>query len=309
MYLLIIEFYFILKSKIQKTDEPFDSLTDFEKQKIIQEKLRIKNLNQITINVHDNNDNEHIKTPLYRLTREMKHEALNKMRQPDPKSNRTANNLIIETSQIITPLKYNEKMLKRNVTSKTLLINTDQTGGDEDRYEEEIKNNIQHQYLPESELKIQTKDGKLFEKNVEPIYPMEFTKWVKGIDLKPSNNLKKHKPIRGKRRWTKLPDQAQPEMNRPETINNNKKQENFWHLMPSTDDNDLHKLSKTNPTFGFIIEKWQNKWLSGSRWQMAHIDELILDLSSKEDNIRFKAVVVCSRGIEKTYSMNKKISL
>ena len=49
-----------------------------------------------------------------------------------------------------------------------------------------------------------------------------------------------------------------------------------------------------------MILEWRRRWQIGSRWDCAEIDELIRDMKDINANIRFQAVVICSRAAEYT---------
>jgi hypothetical protein len=47
-----------------------------------------------------------------------------------------------------------------------------------------------------------------------------------------------------------------------------------------------------------FFQEWRRKWQIGSRWACAEVDELIRDMKDIHANVRFQAVVVCSRAAE-----------
>ena len=57
------------------------------------------------------------------------------------------------------------------------------------------------------------------------------------------------------------------------------------------------------------IKEWRRRWQIGSRWNVAEIDELIKDMKDIHANIRFQAVVVCSRAAEFVNQSKPKIKL
>jgi hypothetical protein len=77
--------------------------------------------------------------------------------------------------------------------------------------------------------------------------------------------------------------------------------------MPTTPDTELRKILKSNLTVAKIIDEWRSKWQITNKWSLAEIDELINDMKSEEANIRFQAVVVCSRAAEQIQLMIDKI--
>lgn len=82
----------------------------------------------------------------------------------------------------------------------------------------------------------------------------------------------------------------------------------FSHLMKMTPDTHLKNLIKSNKTLSKIIEDWRKRWLTGSKWTMAELDQLINDMKNNSANVRYQAVVVCSRAVEQLGLMVEKIS-
>ena len=92
-------------------------------------------------------------------------------------------------------------------------------------------------------------------------------------------------------------------MNKPNGVEIN----NFWHLLPITPDTQLRKVLKSNQTVAKVVEEWRRRWQTGNRWNLADIDDLITDMNHDHANIRFQAVVVCSRAAEQIQLMLAKL--
>ena len=78
-------------------------------------------------------------------------------------------------------------------------------------------------------------------------------------------------------------------------------------MLPTTPDTQLRKILKSNQTVAKVVEEWRRKWQSGNRWTLAEIEELITDMNNSNANIRFQAVVVCSRAAEQIQMMLTKL--
>lgn len=57
-----------------------------------------------------------------------------------------------------------------------------------------------------NEGQIILENGPAFKKDLEPVYPIQFTKWVADIDLSPVDKPQLKRPTKGKRRWKTLPE-------------------------------------------------------------------------------------------------------
>jgi hypothetical protein len=89
-------------------------------------------------------------------------------------------------------------------------------------------------------------------------------------------------------------------MNKPEG-------EDYWQLLPITPDVYIRKIVKDNLTVGQIIKEWRSKWQTSNRWTLAEVDQLISDMKSENSGVRFQAVVVCSRAVERIQSIVDKL--
>ena len=57
------------------------------------------------------------------------------------------------------------------------------------------------------ETQIVLENSKVFKKKINPVYPVEFTNWVSGIELKPNNRPDFKKPTKGvPKKWKDLPE-------------------------------------------------------------------------------------------------------
>ncbi len=53
------------------------------------------------------------------------------------------------------------------------------------------------------------------------------------------------------------------------------KLDNYWNLMPpTTTDNQLRKIAKSNLTVARIVDEWRKRWQTSNRWTIAQIDEV-----------------------------------
>jgi hypothetical protein len=82
----------------------------------------------------------------------------------------------------------------------------------------------------------------------------------------------------------------------------------YWNLLPLTPDIHLRKVLRENATLAQIIKEWRSKWQTSSRWTLAEIDQLIDDMKSDNSSVRFQAVVVLARAVEKIQIMVDKLS-
>lgn len=55
------------------------------------------------------------------------------------------------------------------------------------------------------------------------------------------------------------------------------------------------------------ILDWRRQWQTSNRWTLAEIDHLIKDMKSEHANVRFQAVVVCSRAVEQIQLLIDKL--
>jgi hypothetical protein len=90
-------------------------------------------------------------------------------------------------------------------------------------------------------------------------------------------------------------------MNRPD-------QGDYWQLLPITPDVRIRRIAKDNLTVGNIIKEWRAKWQTSNRWTLAEIDQLINDMRNENSGVRFQAVVVCSRAVERIQTIVDKLS-
>ncbi len=185
-------------------------------------------------------------------------------------------------------------LAKKIVTSKTLLTSRSD-------YEKEIiaaGGRLKHNYTANNHKTIELTDGKTFTKNVQEVFPAEFTAWISGVDL-----AAEARPVKGKKRWTDYPtltDDAR-------LLNPNDQVVSYWQLLPTTSDTQLKKVAKQNLTVARIVDEWRRKWQTTSRWTMAEIDELIADMGDESASVRFQAVVVCTRAVEQVQLMVEKV--
>lgn len=56
--------------------------------------------------------------------------------------------------------------------------------------------------------------------------------------------------------------------------------------MPTATDPRLHQILKTNTTVSRIVEEWRRKWLVGSQWFDADVNELFEDLHDIHAHVR-----------------------
>lgn len=66
-----------------------------------------------------------------------------------------------------------------------------------------LEGNVTHTFKRD-EKKIKLEDGTEFEKSLQSVFPIEFTQWISGVQL--VKNAKDKRPVKGKKRWTKLPE-------------------------------------------------------------------------------------------------------
>jgi hypothetical protein len=75
----------------------------------------------------------------------------------------------------------------------------------ENAYQIEMINN-QTKHVPTGDDNlIKLDNGKSFQKSLQEVYPADFTAWVSGIELKPKDKPEMKKPVRGKKKWKRLP--------------------------------------------------------------------------------------------------------
>ncbi|CAF0950950.1 unnamed protein product [Brachionus calyciflorus] len=284
-----------------------DSLSEFEKQKIKEEKDRLKaekmlkeNPSQTSIDLEKSNDRNEEKIPLYRLPHGLKQIELEKTKRPDPNYNTTAKNLDIEPSRVLSPKNYVKRMEDKNVTEKSLMKI-------EDSYTNEMLAGNDKQIFTKDKEKIYLENGKTFTKSYQTVYPEEFTVWLNGAELETKVNEEKNKkPTKGLKKWKKYPELIDNyKMNKPVELNDNT---NFWHLLPSvTPDTELRKILKSNFTVAKILDEWRHRWETNNKWTLAEVEQLINDMKSDQANIRFQAVVICSRAIERMQLLIDKL--
>lgn len=77
--------------------------------------------------------------------------------------------------------------------------------------------------------------------------------------------------------------------------------------MPTTPDSQLKRIAKSNLTVAKIVDEWRKKWQTTSHWTIAEIEELIMDMNDESPNIRFQAVVICTRAVERIQVMIDKL--
>jgi hypothetical protein len=95
-------------------------------------------------------------------------------------------------------------------------------------------------------------------------------------------------------------------MNNPYDEKSTTNSNNFWHLLPTTSNLQLKKVLKSNLTVSRLVDEWRRRWQTSSRWKLADINELIRDMNHERANVRFLAVVVCSRAAEQFQLMIDK---
>jgi hypothetical protein len=84
--------------------------------------------------------------------------------------------------------------------------------------------------------------------------------------------------------------------------------DDYWQLLPITPDVAIRKIVKDNLTVGSIIKEWRSKWQTSNRWTLAEVDQLISDMENENGGVRFQAVVVCSRAVERIQTIVDKLS-
>lgn len=82
----------------------------------------------------------------------------------------------------------------------------------------------------------------------------------------------------------------------------------YWQLMPITPDITLRRVARDNLTVNKIIKEWRSKWMTSNRWTLADIDQLITDMKNENAGVRFQAVVVCSRAVERIQALIDKLA-
>jgi hypothetical protein len=55
------------------------------------------------------------------------------------------------------------------------------------------------------------------------------------------------------------------------------------------------------------MTEWRKRWQTTSRWTLAEIDDLIEDMQDESPNIRFQAIVICTRAVEQIQTMVAKL--
>lgn len=53
--------------------------------------------------------------------------------------------------------------------------------------------------------------------------------------------------------------------------------------------------------------EWRKRWQTTSRWTLAEIEDLIEDMQNESANIRFQAIVICTRAVEQIQTMINKL--
>ncbi len=273
-------------------------MTDYEKKKIEEEKHRLRlEKEQKTIDLFIEEVPKEI--PIYRMQSNQKRDAIYEMQLPDPAFKKKADTLKFASTKIRNPISYEKKMLAKNLTSKTLLTCKSE-------YEKDMTSSggcLKHEYTHNSDKKIELLNDKTYIKNLQPVFPAEFTAWISGIELLPEETPQTIRPVKGKKRWSDYPtliDDAK-------IFNPNEKIQSYWSLLPTISDTQLKKAVKQNLTVAKIVDEWRKKWQTASRWTIAEIDELITDMNDESPNIRFQGVVICTRAVESIQVMVDKL--
>jgi hypothetical protein len=142
------------------------------------------------------NDNELV--PLYRLAQGLKRIELRKLRVPDSSYNKTARDINIEPSQIITEKTYREQMREKDISDNTLLDAKSELTN-------QLLKNRRYKFTGDEE-RIVLRNNKVFRKLLNPVYPAEFTAWVSNVDLYPENRPDLRPHHRGaQKKWHDFP--------------------------------------------------------------------------------------------------------
>lgn len=119
---------------------------------------------------------EEKKIPVYRLPAGLKRQAIYEANQPDESANRTAKAISFEPTYMDSPASYGERMTKKKVTAKTLLSTREEYTSDMIA----SGGNHRHKFIADNDAKIVTEEGKTFAKNLQQVFPPEFTAWISG---------------------------------------------------------------------------------------------------------------------------------
>ncbi len=176
------------------------ALTDYERRKIAEEKQRHqeeKDLKEGRIQVKDKKEEKRV--PVYRLPCGQKRMAIYEAQLPDQSANTTARAISFEPVNVDNPASYVEQMSKKRVSRKTLLDTREEYAEDMVASGGQLK----HRFIKDNDVKIVTGEGKTFAKNLQQVFPPEFTAWISGVGLEREDQPQR--PVKGKKRWTDLP--------------------------------------------------------------------------------------------------------
>jgi hypothetical protein len=119
---------------------------------------------------------EERKIPVYRLPAGLKRQAIYEANLPDENANATAKAVTFESTNIDSPASYSERMVKKQVTTKTLLTTHEEYSSDMIA----AGGTLKHKFFADNDAKIVTGEGKTFAKNLQQVFPPEFTAWISG---------------------------------------------------------------------------------------------------------------------------------
>lgn len=119
---------------------------------------------------------EETKIPVYRRPAGLKRQAIYEANQPDESANYTAKAITFEPTNMDSPASYGERMADKKVTAKTLLDTREQYTSDMIA----AGGNLKHKFIADNDAKIVTEEGKTFAKNLQQVFPPEFTAWISG---------------------------------------------------------------------------------------------------------------------------------
>ncbi|CAF0775110.1 unnamed protein product [Didymodactylos carnosus] len=203
-------------------------------------------------------------TPLYRLPRGLRRHAKQEMKE---ESNRTAQNMVIENTQIRREQTFYDIMSDKILST---VYRTDHP------YEQAmIMGTNVHQ--PTDEKGVISLSSKLqFDKVLQQTLPPNPEAISSTLVMDSTAAYDRSKPSKGFRRWKSLPKV---------------KDTTPYMRLPSPEQT--------------VVPKWRRKWQVGSQWIDADIDELYGDLQDIHPHVRFTAVVVCARAAQ--YRTQKEI--